>query len=350
MNIVYLLVHKIRLEENNPPYYYIGSKYNWKGEGTYYSSSRNKIVKDAYVEDLIFTPIWKSEDCSKEQLLEVEKEYQIKHDVIKNPLFFNGNIANTLLFSTYNEEERVEKFLKKANSLNEDGIAFKYVWAEKARKVILNRYDAETLSERGRMRQKQPHSVYPDRLVKEVVHEKMMETLSSIGEDGLTGFQRAGKVLSKTLSVKDHTGMTIAQKRIYYGNSRTRTELLGICFFTKTHAQKMFGITKQVVWNIEKGFCSQDTFNKLQEVLGAEYLQQFSLKIKNAGDCTQTIIICGEEFLGWNAVKLTFGVTDWAVEQLSKSKRPNKKLKKSMIERYGTEVYYNYYPELSSVT
>lgn len=345
MNIVYLLIHKIRLEENTPPYYYIGSKYKWKGAGTYYSSSRHKIFKTAYVDDLIFTPIWTSADCSKEELLEKEKEFQIKHNVLRNHLFFNGNIANTTLFSLNEEslERRIEKFKQVAKTVGPEGIPNSVIWAKKAQQAIKEKYTPEELSVIGRERQEQLHS--SGRKVKEVVHERMMSKMREVDENGKTGFQRAGEGLSKFLnSVCSVTGLRVAERRTYYGTKASRLELFGICFFSKKNAQQLFGISKEALRNVRKGWCSSETYEKIENFLGREYLSNYPLKIKNAGEIKE-ISICGEIFEGWLAVRETFKVTQWATDEYSRTGKPNKKFKKAIIDRYGDVKYYEYYPQ-----
>lgn len=342
MNVVYLLVHKLRLEDNKPPYYYIGSKYNWKGENTYYSSSRHEIVKNSEVEDLIFTPIWTSEDCSHQELLEKEKEYQVLHDVIENPLFFNQNIANSLLFSKESMEKKIISFKETANKLNEFGVPNKIAWAEKATAVKSERYTKEYLSELGKQRMRK--MTESGQTVGEIVRDRMMETQSKVDENGLTGFQKAGKKLSEYLNSVDSSGMKVSQKRIYYGTKVSRIELLGICFFKARDVCELFGFSKEALNNVRKGTCSSDTYSKIENILGAEYLKEYSLIIKNAGSDTTTFI-CGQAFDSYKEFACLMGVSKSTIDDFVRTKIPKRKLKPAMINYFGKDIFYMYYPK-----
>lgn len=342
MNIVYLLIHKIRLEENNPPYYYIGSKWNWNGDNTYVSSSRSEIVKDSDPSDFILTPIWFSESCTKEELLEKEKEFQLAHDVIKNKLFFNGNIANSLIFAPESRNKAVESFKKKAWSKDEDGKLLKDVWSERAAQVKKERYSKEFLSEKGkRNMQKLTES---GKTVCEVVHDGMMQTMSEIGADGLTGFQRAGKALSvKLAEVDEASGLTFAEKLRYYGNDYTRFTKFGFTFFSKSSASKLLSVDKSTMDRIISGKCSRETYLKLCSTFGNEAVEEEDMLVISKG--ASIFSVCGKQFGSFESLKEQLGVSYWSVEQFSKTGKPNKKLRIALINYFGEEVYNMYYPE-----
>lgn len=346
MNIVYLLVHKTRLAENDPPYFYIGSKLNWKGEGSYRSSSTHKLLKEGYKDDFMITPIWVSESCTHIELLEKEKEFQLAHDVLNNEKFFNRNIANSLLFKDVDYKKRAESQRRTAFKLNKDGIRLSKVWAMKGQETKRKRYTKEYLSEQGRKRMHQEHSSGNGLLVKDVVFEKSYFTQSQIGDDGLTGYQRNGIKLKETLSeiVLEEVGMTRAEYRIYYGNNSTRFELFDFCFFSKAHAKKEFGFDKGTIERLKQGWCSEKTYSKLCEWFGEDYMSEYNLKILNPGNESR-IWVCGHEFRTYENLKESLNVTYWSVEQFAKTGKPNKKLKTALIERFGENIYYSYYPD-----
>lgn len=341
MNIVYLLVHKIRHEENNPPYYYIGSKLNWKGEGTYYSSSRAEFMKDAYPGDLIFTPLWCSDDCTHFELLEKEKEFQISHDVIKNPLFFNRNIANSLMFQSVNEEQRVARFKIKASEINSDGIRNSVAWAAKGREVIKSRYSKEFISERHRNKMNSP--LESGELLKDLVWRKMMETSSIVGEDGLNSFQRGGLRIKEVLSEVTASGLTKAQMRLYYGTKSGKFEIFNITFFSVAQACRFLECDKGLVRRLRDGWCSQDTYNKLCRTLGADYMENFKLRIKNPGKDT-LVVLCGKEFMSYQKMGKELNLRAWSMTKFSQTGEITKTMKKAMISYFGKDVYDTYYP------
>ena len=345
MHIVYLLVHKVRLEENNPPYYYIGSKRNWKGQGTYYSSSRKDFMKTAYPEDLVLTPIWCSEDCTTKELHDKEKEFQILHDVIKSPLFFNQNIANSYMYDITPEilEKRIESFLKVANATDEHGVKNSQKWSEKAREAWFKSDYYQNVSELSRERMYSPSKEDPSKLLKDLVWERMMETCLKVGEDGLNSFQRGGLKIKETLATKLPSGITIAEQRIYYGNDACRFELFNICFFNRQQAARLFGVHADTVDRLIEGWCSKETWDKVSDVLGREYLERFKIRIKNPGS-DYSVVVCGETFESLQDFANKLGVTGWAKERFAKDGFQTKKMKDSMIKYFGEEVYYSFYP------
>jgi len=345
MHIVYLLIHKVRLEENNPPYYYIGSKRNWKGQGTYYSSSRRDFMKTAYPEDLVLTPIWTSEDCSLTELHEKEKEFQIKHDVIKNPLFFNGNIANSYMYDITPEslEKRIKSFLEVANQVDENGVKNSLKWSMKARESLNSPEKKLEISENSRKRMLSPSKENPNKLLKDLVWERMMETSLRVGDDGLNSFQRGGLKIKETLAKELPSGIKLSEQRVYYGNDRCRFELFDICFFNRQQAAKLFGVEADTIDRLREGWCSTTTYNKVCEVLGSDYLHRFKIRIKNPGS-DYSVVVCGETFESLADFKRKLKAPHTATDRFSVDGIISKKLKIRMIEYFGEEVYYSFYP------
>lgn len=343
LNIVYLLIHKQRLEENNPPYYYIGSKMRWKGQGSYYSSSREAFMKDVYPEDLVFTPIWTSEDCTHVELLEKEKEYQLKHDVIKNPLFFNRNIANSLMFQEVDIEARIAKWKLKAEAVNEDGIKNSVVLAAKGREVTRQRYTPEQLSDIQRA--KMYKQTDTGELLKDVVFRKMMETSSKIGEDGLTGFQRGGIKVKETLSEVTGSGLTKAQMRAYYGTKNSKITLFNITFFSSTQACNFFNFDAGTLRRItSKGMCSKETYSVICNLLGEDYMSQFQLVIKNPGNGVP-FIVCGKYFTDILQFCTELAVHQETANKFVKNGIIGRRMKQALVEYFGFEVASSNYPE-----
>lgn len=109
MNILYKITYLIHLENNTPPYYYIGSKHNYKGN---YFGSPSSNQKDWFTSDLTISKWWKKElkenkqnfkfeilkdcgDCTPQQLVEEEKNLHLNLDVKHNYIYFNKSIATT---------------------------------------------------------------------------------------------------------------------------------------------------------------------------------------------------------------------------------------------------------------
>ena len=137
---MYKITHTKRLEENNPPYYYIGSKYHWKGEGTYYGSSSDERLSKADRDELQFEILCVCLTDDVSELQHIEKDIQIDNNVLKSPEFFNRNIACTSMYLPWNINKRVEKFKKKANSVAPSGELYKDIWGRKAQESIKNSY------------------------------------------------------------------------------------------------------------------------------------------------------------------------------------------------------------------
>lgn len=110
MNILYKITYLPHLENNTPPYYYIGSKFNYKGK---YFGSPSSNQKDWFTEDLSIAEWWKKEisenkknftfeiieDCGDEItphfLVEKEKMLHLSLNVKHDIQYFNKSIATT---------------------------------------------------------------------------------------------------------------------------------------------------------------------------------------------------------------------------------------------------------------
>jgi hypothetical protein len=109
MNIQYKITYLPHLENNTPPYYYIGSKYNY--QGNYFGSPSSK-QKDWFTGDLSISKWWKKEikenkqnfkfeilkdcgDITPQLLVEEEKSLHLKLNVKTDYDYFNKSIATT---------------------------------------------------------------------------------------------------------------------------------------------------------------------------------------------------------------------------------------------------------------
>lgn len=104
MDVVYKLIFKSRLERNEPPFYYIGSKSNItlingkmvdKRGVCYFGSSRwpgySKLVDSEEIEVEIL--------YEGPNIIEMEKDIHLKEDVVANTNYFNLSIATISNFS-----------------------------------------------------------------------------------------------------------------------------------------------------------------------------------------------------------------------------------------------------------
>lgn len=120
MNIIYKITYLPHLINNTPPFYYIGSKYNYKSN--YYGSPASK-QKDWYTEKMSIGEWWKkeiknnkekfkfeilqvfSEDMTPEMLVEEEKKIQLKKNVRNSIEYFNKSVATSGWVSAPRTEE-----------------------------------------------------------------------------------------------------------------------------------------------------------------------------------------------------------------------------------------------------
>lgn len=122
MNILYRITYLPHLNNKTPPYYYIGSKYDYKKE---YWGSPSSSQNDWYTNGISIRDWWKNEiknknnflfeiisihnDLSPTLLVEEEKKIQIELDVKNNVEYFNKSIATTGWVSSPRTEETKKK-------------------------------------------------------------------------------------------------------------------------------------------------------------------------------------------------------------------------------------------------
>ena len=109
MNILYKISYLPHLKNQTPPYYYVGSKYNY--DKKYFGSPSSK-QKDWYSGDLTICKWWKEkiknnkddfyfeiiseyDEISPNQLVEEEKKIHIQLDVKNSKEYFNKSIATS---------------------------------------------------------------------------------------------------------------------------------------------------------------------------------------------------------------------------------------------------------------
>jgi hypothetical protein len=157
MNVIYRITYKPHLGTNFPKYY-IGSKYNYKGN--YFGSLASNQVFD-YTEGESLKKWWKNRnkddllfeiieclECTPQQLILSEREYQLQQNVL-SPEFFNQTIANKGLFSKQKSEETRHKM----------SVATKHFWSSKeglAKKQRLIERNKTIGAEQTRERWKNP--------------------------------------------------------------------------------------------------------------------------------------------------------------------------------------------------
>lgn len=123
MNIIYKITYLPHLKNQTPPYYYVGSKYDYKEN--YWGSPSSK-QKDWYTEEFGISEWWKKKikenkndflfetiiqynEITPIELVEEEKKYQLKLDVKNSEEYFNKSIATTGWVSVPRTEETKEK-------------------------------------------------------------------------------------------------------------------------------------------------------------------------------------------------------------------------------------------------
>jgi hypothetical protein len=123
MNILYRVTYLPHLKNQTPPYYYVGSKYNYNEN--YWGSPSSK-QKDWYTEGYSIINWWKKEikenknnflfeiiiqynEMNPTQLVEEEKKYQLQLNVKYSEEYFNKSIATTGWVSIPRTEKTKEK-------------------------------------------------------------------------------------------------------------------------------------------------------------------------------------------------------------------------------------------------
>jgi len=94
MNIIYRLVNRKKEKNGEFPCYYIGSKMNYV-PGAYWGSSRHPILIEELKTNIsnFEIEILEHVDDPKELTLR-EREYQLKHNVLIDPEYYNLQLAN----------------------------------------------------------------------------------------------------------------------------------------------------------------------------------------------------------------------------------------------------------------
>jgi len=342
LHIVYLITHKERFKNNTPPYYYVGSKYNWMGDGTYYGSSTHPIMKSAKKEDLDFEILFWFDECTHQYLIDTEKRTQYNLNCVYDMKYFNMAYACTSVTSDKEKiKRRVDAFKKIANTVLDSGLKISQVWAQKA-KQTWDEKDASGLTRRessSKYRREWMLSQQPcGKTLAQIIQEKTISTNNLVGEDGLTGYQRQGKKLSKWLQEVDQiTGLKNSELRVKNNPILKRVEVLGVCFYSKTDACNFLGIKKTALDNILKGKATVLTYNKLINVFSKEYLDIHFVKAP-LSNC-EPISICGLDFTSKREASNFFSFPKTSFEKFVKTGKPNKAIKKILLDYFGEDVY-----------
>lgn len=94
MNIIYRLVNKLKKSNNQSPCYYIGSKMNYI-PGKYWGSSKHPILLEELKDCISNFEIEILEFVENpKELAKVEREYQLKFNVLADPNYYNLQLAN----------------------------------------------------------------------------------------------------------------------------------------------------------------------------------------------------------------------------------------------------------------
>jgi len=272
LNIVYLITHTKRLECNSPPYYYIGSKYKWKGEGSYYGSSSDPLLNSADPNDLDFKILAVLDSNCKITLLEMERQFQKEHNVISDLNYFNKCYANS---EFWKEEVRIKatlKFQAKANSLSPEGILWKHVWAAIPRKPL-----SEEAKRTQQLKRKASLSktLLCGKTVAQVAAERTHETLSRADENGVTGYQKQAEKLKVTLAQIGDDGLTFAQRR---GKKKIKqTSVGGLLFNSYREALRELDISNRTLKGLRNGVIYKETYDKFLQKYGEDFVNQFEL-------------------------------------------------------------------------
>lgn len=343
MHVVYIIIHKERLKEGTPPFYYIGSKYNWKGEGTYYGSSRHPLLKNADKNDLDFKVIWKSEDCTLAELQEVEKQVQQHFNVVSDDKFFNLSIANSTCFHPSSRQKAAASFSKLANQVDENGVKNSVKWSAKSH-ANLDTPDENgiTLRERLAILAKERLSKVDENglTLAKRIGQKSKESLMKVGEDGLTGYQRQGKALSEYLnSIDPETGLKYSQLRKTCAKTVTA---FGKEFSSVRELKEYAGITEDKSYKLLlEGKAYAKMYKRYVERLGKEVVEQYIELIPN--HYAKTVEICGQTFQSKKFAAEKIGLTQMAISYLLDFGKLSEKTKAKLIEYFGEETFNRFY-------
>ena len=316
-NIVYKITHLKRLEENTPPFYYIGSKYKWKGEGTYFGSCMDSRLYENGTNVLKFEILSFSITEDREDLLLLERDIQLQNNVLHSELFFNRTIAHTYLYALTPEslERRINNFKKVAYSKNSDGKYLKDIWAELAKEVKLNSYiDGIPMNKAiGLKIQKILLTIQPNgqTLAKTIYESKVRHTFNKINDDGKTLFDICAEKLSKRLlSIDPETGLTYGKLRAIDSAASKPVKLLGKEYNCQEDARKDLNVDKRTLVLMLDHKVKPRTYKKLLKRFTKEQIEsEFELI---PPDYAKKVTICGQEFESYKAAMEEINISEWS--------------------------------------
>ena len=351
MNVVYLITHEERLRNQTPPYYYIGSKKNWKGEGTYYGSSRHPKLKYADKTKLKFEILLYWNECTSPFLLEREFEVQRNFDVVSNPEYFNLAYACTTLYLGTSIERRVISFKNTANSLAPCGRKFSEIWAEKAHESLgWDKPDEDGVTYRQKLSEKKKSWMLSvdgetGRTIAQSIQDKTRATNLQIKPSGKTGYQEQGEKLSAYLhSIDTVTGKKQSELR---GCNRKTIELIGVCFYSLKDAEKFFGTSCTGIEAIKENKVTKRLYKKILKVLDKELVDKH-IDLQETSSCEE-ITICGKTYNSKLNARNIIGIARSAFDNLVLRGKLTKKVQSKLIDYFGVEVYKQHYENNSIV-
>jgi len=341
MNVIYLITHEERFKNQTPPYYYIGSKKNWKGEGTYFGSSRHPKLKYADKTKLKFEVLLYWDECTSPFLLERELEVQRHFDVVANPEYFNLAYACTTLYNGTTIERRVDAFKRTANSVAPCGKKFSEIWSEKAQEALgWDVPDEAGLTYRQKVADAKKSwmlSVADDtgKTIAQKIQEKTRATNLKVKESGKTGYQEQGEKLSQYLqSIDPVTGRKRSELR--KGNNKP-IELIGVCFYRMKDAERFFGISDTGILAIKDNKVTKRLYKKILKVLDKELVDRY-IEVNETKSCNP-VSICGKTFSSKLNARTTIGMAQSAFENLVLRNKLTNKVKRTLISYFGVEVF-----------
>jgi hypothetical protein len=165
MNIIYRITYLPHLKNQTPPYYYIGSKYNYNKN--YWGSPSSK-QKDWYSDNMSIKEWWKIKiknnindfsfeileeynNMNASELVLEEKKIQLQFNVKNNDEYFNKSIATSGWVSvprTKDSKEKISNITKKYWSDNSD--------KAKQRRELLSQRNKQTKSQQMKEKWKNP--------------------------------------------------------------------------------------------------------------------------------------------------------------------------------------------------
>lgn len=330
MHIIYRITHLKRKEDNNPPYYYIGSKWNYKGEGSYYGSSRHEIMKKALPEELDFKILYSYDSCTKDFLVRREKEIQQALRVVRSIKYFNKSIACPEMYKEGLAQVRVAAFKRKAYSRAPCGKLYKDVWAEKA-KESKSKTTEEVKALRSKSRSEALLRIEANgNTVAKNTASKSHATLSKVDENGLTGYQKQAIKLKETLKTILPSGETLAEAR--GRKTRRPCVIAGIEFKSRTAAREFFQVcNRSTIDLLMEGKAYPQTISKIRELHGDVIADKFTKIVHSKAN---GIEIGGNFFTSNQEAADKLGVGTSTIEVFRKTRELKGKLK-IQVDKYN---------------